>query len=241
MVVLDAAGTLLDVKGSVGEAYAADARAVGAELDPEAIEAGFGRAMAAAPPLAFGELPPDRRRMAERSWWRSVARRALESAGAVPETFPFERFFDLAWERFARPPSWRLHLDVRPGLRALRRDGVPLAVFSNWDGRLPALLDGLGIGGYFAAVVVSSRLATAKPDPRAFAEAAAAAEEIEGSAMPIMVGDRVDHDVAPALDAGWKAVWLDREERAEALPRGAERIADLRELPAIVGRWREAA
>ena len=53
VVVLDEAGALLDVAGSVGESYAEDARASGAALDPRAIERGFARAMREAPPLAF--------------------------------------------------------------------------------------------------------------------------------------------------------------------------------------------
>ena len=103
LVVLDAAGTLVDVAGSVGEAYAEDARAAGADLDPVEIERCFGRAMRAAPPLAFGHLPSKARRSAARGWWRAVAGAAMSSAGELPAGFMFESFFDRAWERFSRP------------------------------------------------------------------------------------------------------------------------------------------
>ena len=233
MVVLDAAGTIVEVDGSVGEAYAADAASAGAALAAGAIERGFERAMAAAPPVAFGDRPEAGREAAERAWWRAVAREALEAAGPPPGGFDFERFFDLAWRRFSHPGAWRVPADVRPALRALRVGGVPLAVFSNWDGRLEGVLDGLGLGGFFTAVAVSSRQRAAKPDPAAFAEARATLERhLASPDVPTMVGDRLDRDVEPALAAGWRAVWLDRDGRGGAVPEGAARIEDLRELAA---------
>jgi putative hydrolase of the HAD superfamily len=235
VVVLDAAGTLVEVAGSVGEMYAEDARAAGADLDPQAIERGFARAMGAAPPLAFGQLPPDARKAAARGWWRAVAGAALAGAGELPAGFPFETFFDRAWERYSRPDAWRVHEDVRPGLRALRVRGIPLAVFSNWDERLKPLLRSLGLGGYFCRVIVSSDLPAAKPDPAAYEAAARELETIESAAgAPIMVGDRLDHDAQPAIAVGWEAVWLDREGADEA-PDGVRTARDLRELTDLVG------
>lgn len=230
LVVLDAAGTLLEPAGGVGEAYAADAKAAGAELDPAAIERGFARAMRTAPPLAFGDRPRESRLAEARAWWRAVAGAALAAAGELPPGFRFEAFFDRAWERFSRPEAWRVHEDVRPGLRALRARGVPLAVFSNWDARLEPLLRALGLGGYFCRVIVSGDLPAAKPDVAAYAAVARELRKIESaSGAPIMVGDRLDHDATPAIAAGWDAIWLDRAGAAGA-PRGVRAVRDLRGL-----------
>lgn len=235
VVVFDAAGTLVDVVGSVGEAYAEEARAAGADLDPAEIERGFGRAMRAAPPLAFGHLPPEARGTAARGWWRAVAGAALAAAGELPTGFAFESFFDRAWERFSRPDAWHVHVDVRPALRALRARGVPLAVFSNWDERLKPLLTGLGLGGYFCRVIVSSDLPAAKPSRDAFEAVARELASVESAhGPPVMIGDRLDHDALPAMAAGWDAVWLDRA-GGNGAP-GSVRVArDLRELPSLLG------
>lgn len=230
VVVLDAAGTLLELAHPVGETYAAIAREAGISLDATALEAGFHREFRAAPPLAFGGLDVEARRTAERDWWQRVVRASLASAGAVAANdSSLERFFDAAWERFAGPGPWRVPEDVRPGLRALRRRGTPLAVLSNWDARLEGLLDALGLRGYFARVLVSADLPAAKPDPRAFAAAREALGELAPGA-PVMVGDRVDHDVGPAVAAGWEAVWLDRKGRGATLPTGVLRVRGLRGL-----------
>lgn len=225
LVVLDAAGTLLELRRPIGETYAGLARRTGIELDPALLERAFHHAFHAAPPLAFGKLEPALRRVAERDWWRTVVRECLAPGGA-PRDLPFERFFDLAWEFFGGPAPWRVPDDVRPGLRALRRQGHPLAVLSNWDGRLAGLLDGLGLGGYFARALVSGDLPAAKPSPEAFR---AAAEALGGLSPgpPIMIGDRIDHDVEPAVAAGWDAIWLDRGDRGSALPDGASRVSSL--------------
>lgn len=232
-VLLDAAGTLIEVRGRVGEVYAEVARRAGAALDPERVETAFGRTMATAPPLAFGHLPEEERRAAERSWWRAVATAAVAGAGAPPALDP-ERFFDLAWNRFGGAAAWRVFPDARPALRALREAGRPLVVFSNWDGRLGRLLDELGLGGFFARILVSGRLPAAKPDPAAFAAVEAAIADLPGSGRPILVGDRIDHDVEPALAAGWGAVWLDRSGAGGSPPEGAARIEDLRQLPEVL-------
>jgi REG-2-like HAD superfamily hydrolase len=235
VVVLDAAGTLVEVAGSVGEAYAEEARAAGAELDPRAVESGFARAMRDAPPLAFGRLPPRDRPAAARGWWRETARAAIAGPDGLPEGFAFEVFFDRAWERFARAGAWRVPADVRPALRALRARGIPLAVFSNWDARLGPLLSELGLAGYFCRVLVSSELAAAKPDPAAFEAVARELADVDAApGPPLMVGDRLDHDVAPALSAGWDAIWLDRKGIAGA-PEGTPVVRDLRELSAMSG------
>lgn len=234
IVVLDAAGTLVDVAGPVGETYATIALEQGARLDPGGIERGFARAMAAAPPLAFGDRPPGARAAAARAWWREVARAALAAAGELPDEFAFESFFDRAWERFARPEAWRVHEDARPALRALRLRGLPIAVFSNWDGRLGPLLAGLGLAGWFCRVYVSSELSAAKPSRAAFDAVAAELATVEPAGPPLMVGDRLDHDVEPAIDAGWDAVWVDRADRGGA-PAGVVTVRDLRELDALVG------
>ena len=232
IVVFDAAGTLVEVADSVGAAYAEDARAAGAELDPVSLERGFARALRTAPPLAFGRLPASERLPAARAWWRDAAGAALRGAGQIPEGFVFERFFDRAWERFARAAAWRVAPDVRPTLRALRARGVPLAVFSNWDARLGPLLSELGLAGYFCRVLVSAELPAAKPDRAAFDAVARELGDLDAaSGSPVMIGDRLDHDILPALAAGWDAVWLDRSGDGAAPP-GVRVVHDLRELAA---------
>ncbi len=226
IVVLDAAGTLVELRCGVGEAYADMAKREGATLDPAALEAGFRKAFGAAPPLAFGTYDPT----SERDWWRRVAGGAITAAGPLPTEFDFERFFDHAYDWFATECAWRVPADVRPALRNLRRAGFPLAVLSNWDSRLEPLLEQLRLGGFFTQVFVSGRLPAAKPGRAAFDTARRALGPLADHRAPIMVGDQIDHDIQAALDAGWKAIWIDRGDRGGELPEGVERVTDLRDV-----------
>jgi putative hydrolase of the HAD superfamily len=65
-----------------------------------------------------------------------------------------------------------------------------------------------GLGGHFAAIVISGEVGAGKPDPRIFR----AALDLLGvaSADAIMVGDSLERDVAGARRAGIRSIWLDR-------------------------------
>jgi len=70
----------------------------------------------------------------------------------------------------------------------------------------------VGLGAYFSASLSAQQFGVAKPDPRIF-EAAAAAAAV-APAEVLHVGDDVDTDVMGALNSGLQAVWVNREAKA---------------------------
>jgi HAD superfamily hydrolase (TIGR01549 family) len=68
------------------------------------------------------------------------------------------------------------------------------------------LLAERGLLPFFSRVLISEELGLSKPDPRFFqrmiAETSTSPEEI------VMVGDRIDNDIAPARGAGMHTLWL---------------------------------
>ena len=52
----------------------------------------------------------------------------------------------------------------------------------------------------------------------------------------VHVGDSLEHDVEGAINAGMRAVWVNRNGRRQALPEGAEEIRSLTELPVVLER-----
>jgi putative hydrolase of the HAD superfamily len=109
------------------------------------------------------------------------------------------------WQEQPRRNLWR---KTMPGMvevaRELRARGVRVAVLSNSEGRLAELLDEIGLGDAFDAVIDSGRVGIEKPDPRIFA---AALEAVGGGEAPIHVGDSWAADVEGALAAGWRPIW----------------------------------
>jgi putative hydrolase of the HAD superfamily len=210
-VLFDAAGTLFDVRGSVGEAYARAARRHGLEVDGAELDREFARVFRTQRPLACAGLRGAALDAAERAWWRRVVgalfRERLDAA-------VFARCFEDLYAYFGRADAWRLFDDVVPELERLRFAGYRLAVVSNFDSRLDGVLGGLGIVGHFEAVIVSSRAGAAKPDPAIFRRALALLGAAPATAWH--VGDAPAEDVAGARAAGMRAILVDRRDRNAA-------------------------
>lgn len=72
------------------------------------------------------------------------------------------------YDEFGRPERWRPYSDVVPALLELRSAGVKTGIISNWDTRLGALVQGLGLAHLFDLVISSAEVGLRKPDPRIF-------------------------------------------------------------------------
>ena len=79
---------------------------------------------------------------------------------------------DLSPEEFA--PQFTAALEFRlldgaaEALERLSERKLELGVVSNWDSELPAILERLGIGGYFREVATSAEAGSSKPAPQVF-------------------------------------------------------------------------
>ena len=111
--------------------------------------------------MGFVTNPQIRKRIPIMSPAAATVRRM---GGSEPPAGAAEELF----ERFGHRETWRVYPDVAGTLSALASRGVPMAVVSNWDSRLPALLRELGIRHYFGPILVSALEGYEKPDPRIF-------------------------------------------------------------------------
>lgn len=227
-VTLDAAGTLIRIREPVGATYARLAREHGIRVDPQAVSQAFRTCFPRMPPLAFGRAAPDVLQRQERDWWRTLVRNCLGAHGQHPG---FAGYFDALYAYYAAPSSWALYAEVPALLDSLDAAGIPVAVVSNFDSRLHAILDGLGVAHRLRGVLCSSEAGAAKPDPRIFHAACRTLDR--PPATVLHAGDDRRADFEGARAAGLAAVWLRRETAARDRHRGA--ITDLAELPALAG------
>jgi len=203
-VLFDAVGTLVSLREPVGETYARVAAAHGVRIAPWRVGDAFRRALASAPPAVFPEAPAAEVPARERAWWRELVRSTFLAADSAQRFADFDGCFDALWRRFAGPEAWAARPGAAAALAGLRGAGRRTAVVSNFDGRLPALLEALGLLGALDAVVLPAQVGAAKPDPRIFAAAlgrlGARADEAA------FVGDDPERDLAGARAAGIAAV-----------------------------------
>jgi len=233
-VFFDAGQTLVYVYPSVGAVYAQIAQSHGVEADPQKLQEAFraewrrrAEMRPTEPPFASDFTSEH----VERAWWRDMVAQVFAVHPGL-ETFgeQFDAFFDEVFRHFAKPEAWRIYEDVTPMLARLNQAGIPCAVVSNWDSRLPLLLERLGLLRYFACVVTSAEIGCAKPDPRIFA--AAVARLNVAPERTLHIGDSAVDDAAGAHGAGLRPVLIDREARYTG---EYPRLTTLTELPNALG------
>jgi HAD superfamily hydrolase (TIGR01549 family) len=116
----------------------------------------------------------------------------------------YERMASLSGERHTA----RGGLEIRPGieelLARLKARGLLLGLAANQPAAAIGWLDEAGIGKYFSHRQVSGHHGFHKPDVRLFL--AACADLGVGPGECVMVGDRIDNDIAPARVLGMVTV-----------------------------------
>ena len=162
-----------------------------------------------------------------RGWWRRLLERFCERLEVpAPGAFAAAELFD----RFARGDAWEVYPEVDAVLAELRRASLVLGVISNWDERLPRLLEALGLAPRLDVLVYSQEVGAEKPHRRIFT--AALTRLGLPPARILHVGDRPRHDVEGARAVGMHALLLGRNGAPGDLP-------DLADLPSRIatGQW----
>jgi putative hydrolase of the HAD superfamily len=229
-VLFDAGETLLAPRESFGAVYARVLATMGISLPADDLEHGLRRCWA---DTNAALTPGLDRYAAERGgesayWLRFVEGTLARTPNAPREPGLAVRALSPLREAFRDPASWVVFEDVPPALESLRSAGARLAVVSNWDSTLPALLRRLGLASWFDTIVVSHVEGIEKPRPELFLRAV---ERLGGEpARALHVGDNPELDEAGARAAGMAAVIVDRRSR---LPVSPWTIADMSTVPAI--------
>ncbi len=127
---------------------------------------------------------------------RSPFREAIESLGlSFEEASQIGGSYDHSGER--------LYEGVHEVLAELGQSHN-LGLIANQSAGTVDRLKNLGIHNVFSVIVSSAEAGLSKPDPRIFAHALSLAQCAPGNA--VMVGDRLDNDIAPAKANVWRTI-----------------------------------
>jgi putative hydrolase of the HAD superfamily len=163
----------------------------------------------------------------EREWWGAFVREVLQR---LSHPAPWRPLLDDLYAAFAAADVWHAFPDTVDTLTRLTELGVPLAVISNWDRRLPEILQNLALADFFQVVTVSSLAGAEKPSEEIFSLT------LDGLGVPagetVHVGDSPRDDYSGAERAGLIPVLIDRY-RAFT-DNGYRRIESLSELVEMV-------
>lgn len=208
VIFLDAVGTLFGVADSVGAIYADLAATYEVVADPRQLDQAFMRCFKAAPEIAFAASPVLSVADQEYQWWRRIVQQTFSSAGAIDEFPDFDRFFADLYAHFATATPWIVYDDVPAALQRWQRQGIELGIISNFDSRLYPVLEALHLASYFQSITLASEAGVAKPDPQIFR--VALQKHRCKAALAWHVGDSQGDDVAGAIAAGLRPVWVRR-------------------------------
>jgi len=172
----------------------------------------------------------------ESEYWFRFAKATIERASPLPVEDGFVReALDRLGRAFRERGAWTVYADVVPALGELRAAGVRLGVVSNWDSRLPRLLDDLGLAPFFDAVAVSHLEGVEKPDPELFHRVLRRLHARPDGALH--VGDVPEVDLDGARAAGLDAALVDRRGKLDG---SYPAMKDLTLLPDLVRGTAEA-
>lgn len=133
----------------------------------------------------------------------------------------------------ADPPPFELRPGIAGLLAGLEARGLRLGIVANQPAAALDRLRAAGIAGHFRHVAVSGSTGLRKPDPRAFLAACAALDVAPADC--VMVGDRIDNDIAPARALGMAAIRLRTGRHAGQRPRSWREVPDrdVADVPAL--------
>ena len=219
IIFLDAAGTLFDVRGSVGDVYAQLANSFGVTVNSQELNTAFFQSFASASPMAFPGIEAAKIPQLELNWWQAVSAKAFQIAGVFNQFSDFPKFFAELYAHFATAEPWFVYPDVLPALNRWQEQGIELAVISNFDSRLYAVLKALNLAEYFTSVTISTEVGATKPDAQIFTAALQKHNCIYENVLHI--GDSFKADYCGAKAAGLNAIWLNRQQEEVELGKWA--------------------
>ncbi|MCP4902572.1 MAG: HAD-IA family hydrolase [bacterium] len=206
-VTFDAGNTLLYCDPSPAEIYATSLSRFGRTVTADAVEPVFSHAWAemqrrTSPGVDRYSSQPG----GERAWWAAFLREVLRllEHDASPDAL-----LDDLYAAFSRPDVWKTYPEALKVLDRLRAMGYSTAIVSNWDHRLPKILDDLQITLRVDAVLVSSIEGVEKPARQIFDRAL---ERLGTRASETLhIGDSPREDYFGAQSAGLEAALIDRK------------------------------
>ncbi|NXW52176.1 HDHD3 protein, partial [Nyctiprogne leucopyga] len=168
LLTWDVKDTLLRLRQPVGDSYAAEARAHGVRVQPDALTRSF-RAAYGAQSRRF----PNYGRgwgLSSRQWWVDVVKETFRLSGLQDDAV-LTLMAEKLYSDFCSAHNWELLPGASETLSRCCQRGFCMGVISNFDQRLENILSQCNLRHHFDFVLTSEDVGFAKPDRRIFEKA----------------------------------------------------------------------
>ena len=230
-VTVDVGGCLIEPRERVADVYARTARSIGIDyVTSETASHDFKEAFA----KFRGSDEPNAMRYYDdgKSFWRKVIAHVLSRGGAraSADDTVVETMLTKLYEYYEHPSAWYVAHGAVDAISRLRRSGVKVAVASNWDSRLPKLLESLDLARHFDAIVVSAIEGCEKPSKEFFTKCLNAVDVPASATLHVGDDERNDVSGAVAADFACAVLWAPPRPATASSPAPAPRVRDFNEL-----------
>lgn len=186
-ICFDATGTLIEAVVPVGDVYHRIARDYGVDLPAWRLDDAFRRVLRHAPARGLEGATQAERAAREIEWWFERIRQTFQAADSTARFDDFGGFAQALFDHYQGAAAWRPRMGIVRALTELTDLGSFLAVTSNFDHRLPDILEALDLSSFFSIIEIPSQHGRAKPD-RAIFKAVAEASGRSVASL-VYVGD----------------------------------------------------
>lgn len=216
LITFDVTNTLLRMRGSVGEHYAAVANkyygATQLLFDPDKTGEVFVKAYAEVtrqkPNFGYSNG------ISSEDWWHEVVHKVFSTLG-LNDLRVLRSISNQLYTDYCYKEKYELFPEVQNVLQKLRQSGeIKLGIISNFDERLELILEQLEIRHFFDFVLCSRLLGVVKPDPIIFTTALILSRVKKASEV-LHIGDNIELDYNAAQAVGFNALLISRKDMGE--------------------------
>ena len=216
LITFDVTNTLLRMRGSVGEHYAAAANkyygATKLLFHPDRTGEVFVKAYAEAtrqkPNFGYNNG------VSSEDWWHEVVHKVFSNLG-LNDPGVLRSISNQLYTDYCSKEKYELFPEVHGVLRKLRQnDEIKLGIISNFDERLDMILEQLEIRHFFDFVLCSRLIGAVKPDPIIFTTAQILSGVLKASEA-LHIGDDIELDYNAAQAVGFNALLINQKDVGE--------------------------
>lgn len=160
----DATGTLIETTEPVGEIYRRVALDFGVDLPAWRLDDAFRRVLRRAAPRGVEGATREARRDREVEWWSDLIRQTFQATDSTVAFEDFPGFAQTLFELYCGGSLWRARPGILDALRVLRDQGFAMAIASNFDHRLPNILQALDLKYFFDPIEIPIEHGFRKPE-----------------------------------------------------------------------------
>lgn len=199
---LDVGNTMLFPKQSPGLVYAKIAAEFGLVANPEVLKQAFKTYWQTTVEWRYQKNQGQCSEALLQEFWQRLVNQCFEHAKLRLPRAAFKKIY----EYYAQAAAWDVNQPILACVQSLLQQGWQVGLLSNWDFRLPTILQQLGINHYFSPCIFSAKAGWEKPHPKIY-ELAIQKAKVKATHI-LMIGDSLVNDVQTPKAMGMHALHL---------------------------------